>query len=577
MKLLRLKVNDEFRSLQPGFKINFSHETDVNSINDFSPYILAGPNGSGKSNILEIIAAIFYHIECIYLDTPPRSFEYDEDNNTNGFQAEKSSPNAFELEYLINVPEQYNSKRKKGFARILITKVISESPKIQWLNRSDFDEFDEEAIDLNRIEVKDFMPEYVLAYSSGENEILSLPFFKMRFIHYDEYIERLIDKKGYSGSPEGRLIYLDNTYSQAILLANYLVRDPEEESGDELAPFLDVLDIEDVKNFRIIIRKVVEFDQSTFDASLDASLLGDIIIDLSEDKTVPLQYDITNQIKSVITRLQSCATTVYEDYDDDLIYLDYWVNDETKKAFKLHFGQPLELFKSFQTLLSLNLYTVKSKLKQELYHSSSLYVNETVPVLASDERVMRFKHFEVKKRGIDKPVLLKMFSDGEHQFLHSLGLCLIYKDTNSLFLLDEPETHFNPDWRSKFISSLRDCFMFADNNAQHEILITTHSPFLISDSTSEKVLVFKKKNGVIEITPPGYNTLGASINKITMETFDKRETIGDYAKSKLIEFENRALEGEDVEELASEANKVLGDSVEKVLFINSLLMKKETE
>ena len=97
-------------------------------------------------------------------------------------------------------------------------------------------------------------------------------------------------------------------------------------------------------------------------------------------------------------------------------------------------------------------------LKKDVYQSESLYVSETVPTLASDERIMRFKHFWVTKTDIDEPVLLKSLSDGEHQLLHTLGLCLLFKNTQSLFLLDEPETHFNPDWRANFVTRLDQCF-----------------------------------------------------------------------------------------------------------------------
>ena len=124
-------------------------------------------------------------------------------------------------------------------------------------------------------------------------------------------------------------------------------------------------------------------------------------------------------------------------------------------------------FQAFQILLTLNLYTVSEKLKKELYQSESLFVNETVPILPSDERIMRFKDFWLQKRGVKEGILSKSLSDGEHQFLHSLGLALLYKDKRCLYLLDEPETHFNPDWRAKFISRLRDCFN--DESAKNKI------------------------------------------------------------------------------------------------------------
>ena len=74
---------------------------------------------------------------------------------------------------------------------------------------------------LNRVEIKYFLPDYIIGYASGENEILSLPFFKMRFINYDEYRDRLTKQLDYS-KPEGRLIFLDAQYSQAVTLCNYL-------------------------------------------------------------------------------------------------------------------------------------------------------------------------------------------------------------------------------------------------------------------------------------------------------------------------------------------------------------------
>ncbi|EFA4190786.1 restriction system-associated AAA family ATPase, partial [Escherichia coli O128:H42] len=212
----------------------------------------------------------------------------------------------------------------------------------------------------------------------------------------------------------------------------------------------------------------------------------------------------------MINALQRCATLSYVDEVTDTLILDYRVNEATKQAFRENFdGSPLALFQAFQVLLALNLYVVSDSLKSDLYSSTSHYVSETVPTLASDERIMRFKHFYFRKRGVEKPMLLKELSDGEHQLLHSLGLCVLFRDTNCLLLLDEPETHFNPNWRASFITRLRQCLPDQQDVGQ-EMLITTHTPFLISDSKPDKVLVFSKDEttGVISINHPDYNTLG---------------------------------------------------------------------
>ena len=78
MKLLRLKITDPngFRSLQAGFEYTFRNEWDLQEEHGFAPFVCAGPNGSGKSNLLEALAAIFYHMECMCLENRPDSFDY---------------------------------------------------------------------------------------------------------------------------------------------------------------------------------------------------------------------------------------------------------------------------------------------------------------------------------------------------------------------------------------------------------------------------------------------------------------------------------------------------------------------
>lgn len=179
MKLLRLKLNTEFRSLHEGFEVHFLRDFDEDNRWSFSPYCLAGRNGSGKSNIMEALAAIFYHIECMYLDYKPREFEEILDENENvvkqEFSREKCNPDAFELEYLFHVKgsfsrRDFSSDFNTGYeAHILIEKKASEAPEVFLKNR---DEADKDEV-LTGLEVKKFLPEYVIGYSSGENEILS--------------------------------------------------------------------------------------------------------------------------------------------------------------------------------------------------------------------------------------------------------------------------------------------------------------------------------------------------------------------------------------------------------------------
>lgn len=612
MKLLRLKINDPdgFRSLPCGFEHHFrtewSLQDELAQASDFAPFVCAGPNGSGKSNLLEALAAIFYQLEVLRVR---RSFLPEALQD----EAQEVSPVAYELEYLIKLPKEYRTSGSPTFAHVVVIKDAGGSPWLRWENH---EAFPSERFASSRLtdEERDLLlPQYVLGYSSGENEILSLPFFKMRFVQFDEYWNALTRQLSYPGHPETRLAYLDSGFSQAILVCNLLFQDEA-----TLQPFLEDVGIDALRAFRIILRRRIPIDavqleafdladedqkrerrnriqaeartrglaESEISQSVDDWVRREIIKGnpaLSEtDEPGNTRYRLNllqllegDETSSLaVSALKRCATLSYIDDASDTLVLDYWVNEATRQAFRENFaGSALALFQAFQVLLTLNLYVVSDVLKTDLYTSTSHYVSETVPTLASDQRIMRFKFVRFTKQGVATSMMLKELSDGEHQLLHSLGLCLLFSETNSLFLLDEPETHFNPDWRANFISRLRQCLPGSGEFAQ-DMLITTHTPFLISDSKPEKVLVFAKDKttGSVSIRHPDYNTLGASINKITMNTFGKRETIGGHAQDLLEAFRARFELGvEDKESLIAEIHQQLGDSVEKMLLIKAIL------
>ncbi|MEI7368957.1 restriction system-associated AAA family ATPase [Pectobacterium colocasium] len=597
MKLLRLKITDPagFRSLPYGFEHHFRTEwglqEELAQPEGFEPFICAGLNGSGKSNLLEALAAIFFQLEVqrVRRNFLPETFQYDPDDNPEGIKDHEGNPNAYELEYLITLPEEYRSSGSPAFAHVVVIKEPDKSP---WLGRKkneaspveefSFSRFNDEERDL-------LLPQYVLGYSSGENEILSLPFFKMRFIQFDEYWDALTRKSSYPGHPDTRLAYLDNGFSQAILLCNLLFQDET-----TLQPFREDVGIEELREFRIILRRSVPIThQQLADFTSGEHVLpteiqdghftdSDMVyrdLETGDYRLNLLQGLEADERTAIVGKLKRCATLHFHDEATDTLILDYRVNGATRQAFQENFdGSALALFQAFQVLLSLNLYTVSDTLKADLYRSNSHYVSETVPTLASDQRIMRFKNFYFTKQGVEKPMLLKELSDGEHQLLHSLGLCLLFRETNSLFLLDEPETHFNPHWRASFITRLRQC-LSSTGKANQEMLITTHTPFLISDSKPEKVLVFAKDqaSGTVSISKPTYNTLGASINKITHETFGKHETIGEVAQQLLEQLISDPMSKTDPYGLARNIMKTIGDSIERTLAVHTLVQAKKVD
>lgn len=577
MKLLRLRITDPlgFRSLPSGFEIGFPVDEIGNTLTEVNPYIFVGPNGSGKSNAMEAIASIFYHIECIYLNSKPVLFDYEENDSPLGFRPESSKPDGFELEYLTPTLDP-NDVNKECLAHVIIEKKCSCAPLICWKNNEGI-VYDQ----LSSIEIKKLLPDFVLAHSSGNNEILSLPFLKMRYIQYDEYISRLLRQEGYSGTPEGRLTFLSDEYSQAILICNFILQNEQ-----FLKPFMDTVGIVRLDRMRIIIKDKLYLSQNHFE---ELQLLLDVPLSADNDVIHSVETDngfihilsITKYLEGrngIISKLQACATCCFYNKDTNEWHFDYYINEETKNAFSHHFDSSLELFQSLQVLLTLNLYSTNRRLKHELYQSDSLFVNETVPTLASDERIMRFKNIYVEKKDISHLLSYKALSDGEHQYIHLIGLCLLYRDKNCIFLLDEPETHFNPSWRAQIISSIKSCFAVDDDNIStimRDVLITTHTPYLVSDSKANYVYLFSSHGSQQEgkISKPQYNTFGASIGQISSWTFRQESSIGNYAQYTLQMIENKIEEASTKSEytdLLIAANR-LGDSAEKILLMEKII------
>ena len=118
---------------------------------------------------------------CIRDSYLPDGFLHTEEDN-NGFDNTICIVDAFELEYFIPVPVRLIDKKSIDVfnntkCHIRITKAVEETPIFEWVNRHEYsDKIDK----LGKTEIQLLLPKYVLGYSSGENELLSLPFFKTR-------------------------------------------------------------------------------------------------------------------------------------------------------------------------------------------------------------------------------------------------------------------------------------------------------------------------------------------------------------------------------------------------------------
>lgn len=143
-------------------------------------------------------------------------------------------------------------------------------------------------------------------------------------------------------------------------------------------------------------------------------------------------------------------------------------------------------------------------------------------------------------------------SDGEAQLLHTIGAVRLFGDVESLFIFDEPETHLNPSWRTRYHLGFEQA---GRGLVTSQALISSHSPFLISSLHREAVYHFERINGQSIMGSPPSETFGASFEVLIKKFFGLRSAISQTA----------------VDEIRSHLNDVHMDNAHKRKWIEEQL------
>jgi len=150
-------------------------------------------------------------------------------------------------------------------------------------------------------------------------------------------------------------------------------------------------------------------------------------------------------------------------------------------------------------------------------------------------------------------------SQGERTFFNeSLMIFDKIKETDKkdiLIALDEPEMSLHPEWQKKYINELLKLLKnFPEKKFQ--IVITSHSPFILSDLPRENVIFLKKDKETgqcLNVTKETkLITFGSNIHTLLADGFFMSDGLmGEFAKGKIDEIkkfydENKDLKKEDV-------------------------------
>lgn len=511
MKLRKLVIYDiDYKPLVKGIELYFPR----NEENYIDANCFIGINGSGKSQTLEIIAEIFLFLENVYRK---------ENKKNNLF-----SPFGFRIEYEIfkeNIEylvifDCQEIKTKEKDIHIEIYKKLNEEHSV---------------VEIENLKIYEFLPNKVIGYSSGDNETISLPFDS----YYDEYAEYTWKRaKGIirGNDYDPNLYFMNYNTNLGIAISSLIFR----EDISNIDIILDKLQIDDLISFQITIQTLPPVKNKS---------QGEVIL--------------TEELEEWKNKLINLADKPFYDDKHKKHILKYKLDDVTRTAFKSNFENALELYTCLYKLELLNNLivdkTTREKIKKERKERRLL---TKMPMVSDVNKVLSYSELKLKLKNGNVIDYLSL-SDGEHQFLNVFGTILIINQDNCLFLLDEPETHFNPKWRRTFISTLKEITV----GRKQDMIITTHSPFVVSDCKNENVYIFERENDAVNIKNPPKETYGASFDNILDMAFDIKIPISEDSLNEIEEL-NKINDPSIINEKLED----FGESMEKNKLLNRIIL-----
>lgn len=470
--------------------------------------VVIGWNGTGKSNVLEALAIIFRDLI-----------------------AKKRTPAfAFELAYRMGAGESLRhihidadpDRKKEPFT----IHVASDAQARGEGTLTPFIEGEEPVSALRGKAIKltaflnadnEYLPRYVFSYYSGQSP-------RMHEV-FRPYLENY-DSKLRNGEDPGlkRLFYAMPVHSQFVLLA-FLIQ-----QSDVVRAFLDDhlgLDPDEgIESVLFVLRQPPWKSKATD---------GD-----------PRFWNARGVVRDFLSRLYDIALAPVE--ISRRVSTSIW-NKKTLQFKYLY----------VKNIAALRRLVGNQSPAQFFRDLESTYVSE----LIEEVRI------RVRLKENDGSVTFRELSEGEQQLLTVLGLLRFTAEDESLFLLDEPDTHLNPRWCVDYLNYLKS---FVGQNSEgrdnSHIVLTTHNPLAIAELVKEQVQILYREAGSRTVRaenpavdPKGMGFagivtsdmfgLGTSLDKATnadllaLHQLSTQQTpLSDADRAKLVEIRTR-LEGLD--------------------------------
>lgn len=335
---------------------------------------------------------------------------------------------------------------------------------------------------------KKYLPNHVFAYYSGRSERIEAIFQQ----HQQRFYKALLD-----GSDElmRRLFYCRNVHSQFVLLAYLLKEDPE------CRRILNDLGIEELESVLFVLKRPYWFKTDLADEIVTdgdnrfwyaRGIVQTFLDQLWKESIAPIDHS-ENRLLDFRGRKET----------QDLLYLFVPDKDALGRVAE-QIGEPARFFKYLE----------------------STYISDLI-----DEVRINVKH-----RDIQGNLNFTQLSEGEQQLLTVLGLMRFTHEDESLFLLDEPDTHLNPIWKLRYFDEIDKVVKLQNGSVtgSSQLIITTHDPLMIGSLLKEQVRILTKDKGKVRVEEPEEHPQGMGFaGLLKSELFGLRSTVDTETRRRL--------------------------------------------
>ena len=476
MRLDYLKI-ERFKNLN-GFEVDFD-ETSREPV-----VVVLGRNGSGKSNLFEALVIIFRDL---LKAKPTPDFAYDL----------RYTLRAGAVSVRILNPPSGDGDASRASAQSFTAR---SGERVETFSFTVTEGGVERRI--ARRDIPGFLPRYVVTYYSGVSNRLEHHFFQPQLEFRDELLDGNV-------IPLRPLFYAKPIHSQFALLSFFLTSDTEVAEFLREYPWIEALEsvlfvlrrphwakrrklrADGDERFWFAGGVVKDFLSSLYDCALaPLRIAGRIQHSFDQTENTEFLYlylrdvdQLRRLARESLAAMQRKSATAPASIDDDRAF-------EAAEFFKL----------------------LESTFMSDLIHETRIRV--------------RVRHAGA--------LTFRELSEGEQQLLTVVGMLRFTRHDDSLFLLDEPDTHLNPAWGMEYLNILR---KHADTGQNSHLLVATHDPLVLTNLRRNQVAILERdlESGRVASFEPAEDPVGMGVQGILRNMFGLRSAVGTETQVKLDE------------------------------------------